>query len=197
MVLWEVETQQQTCVRVFPLTHLGQGQHHEGSSATGIHNHGHKFGVDRAEVAVPCHLGDSDVIVALVSFQSLAKDVTELTGSYNPPGHGELERKARVNMNFYVCMNPVATDVLLQKVIIWMHVAVVMSKRHMQYLYVCALGSNVEIKWDKADDTAERHDRGKLKKKEKRKQKLSQLLPLVCGCFSAPFSFFNLVLCVT
>lgn len=78
---------------MFPVTHLAQGQHHEGSSTTGVHNHGHKFGVNRAEVAVPCHLGDSDVIVALVSFHSLTEDVTELTGPHNLPEHGELERK--------------------------------------------------------------------------------------------------------
>lgn len=79
--------------RVFPVTHLAQGQHHEGSSTTGVHNHGHKFWVDGAEVAVPCHLGDSDVIVALVSFRRLTKDVTELTAPHNIPEHGELERK--------------------------------------------------------------------------------------------------------
>lgn len=73
------------------MTHLVQGQHHEGSSTASVHNHGHKLGVNRAEVAVPGHLGDSDVIVALVSFHSLAKDVTELTGPHNLPGHDELE----------------------------------------------------------------------------------------------------------
>lgn len=72
-------------------THLVQGQHHEGSSAAGVHNHGHEFGVNGAEVAVPRHLGDADVIVALISFQSLTKDVTKLTASHNLPGHGELE----------------------------------------------------------------------------------------------------------
>ena len=80
-------------MQAFPVTHLAQGQHHEGSSATGIHNHGHKLWVYGAEVAVPRHLRDSDVIVALVSFHSLAKDVTELTGPHNLPGHGELNRK--------------------------------------------------------------------------------------------------------
>lgn len=69
---------------------LGQGQHHEGSPAAGVHNHGHKFGVDRAKVAVPRHLGDPDVIVALVSFGGLAEDVTELTVPDKTPGHGEL-----------------------------------------------------------------------------------------------------------
>lgn len=79
---------------MFPVTHLAQGQHHEGSSTTGVHNHGHKLGVNGAEVAVPRHLGDSDVIVALVRFHGLAEDVTELTGPHHLPGHGELEDEA-------------------------------------------------------------------------------------------------------
>lgn len=72
------------------LTHLVQRQHNERSSTTGVHNHGHKFGVNGAEAAIPGHLGDSDVVVALVRFQALTKDVTELTGPYNLPGHGGL-----------------------------------------------------------------------------------------------------------
>lgn len=79
----------------FVHTHLVQRQHHEGSSTTGVHNHGHKLGVDRAEVAVPCHLGDSDVIVALVSFHTLTKHMTKLTGPHNLPGHGELWKKKK------------------------------------------------------------------------------------------------------
>lgn len=71
-----------------PATHLVQGQHYEGSSAAGVHDHGHEFGVDGAEVAVPRHLGDPDVIVTLVSFQGLTKDVTELAGPHNLLGHG-------------------------------------------------------------------------------------------------------------
>lgn len=78
---------------MFPVTHLAHGQHHEGAAAAGVHDHGYKLGVNGAEVAVPRHLGDSDVIVALVGFQSLAKDVAELTGPHNLPGHGELETK--------------------------------------------------------------------------------------------------------
>lgn len=72
-------------------THLAQGQHHEGSPAAGVHNHGHKFGVDGAEVAVPRHLGDPDVVVALVRFGGLAEDVAELTVPNETPGHGGLE----------------------------------------------------------------------------------------------------------
>lgn len=72
------------------MTYLGQGQHHEGSSTAGIYNHGHKLRIDGAKVAVPGHLGDSDVIVALVRFHTLTKDVTELTGPHNLPRHGEL-----------------------------------------------------------------------------------------------------------
>lgn len=72
------------------VTHLAQGQDHEGSPTTGVHNHGHKFGVDGAKVAVPRHLRDSDVIVALVSFRGLAKDVTELTVPNKTLEHGGL-----------------------------------------------------------------------------------------------------------
>lgn len=71
-------------------THFAQGQHHEGPSAAGLHYHGHELGVHGAEVAVPCHLRDADVIVALVGFRGLAEDVTELTGPYDLPGHCEL-----------------------------------------------------------------------------------------------------------
>ena len=73
--------------------YLAQGQHHEGPSAARVHDHGHELGVHGAEAAVPGHLGDSDVIVALVGFQSLAKDVAELTAPHNLPGHGELRHK--------------------------------------------------------------------------------------------------------
>lgn len=72
-----------------------QRQHHEGSPTAGVHDHGHKLGVNGAEVAVPGHLGDPDVIVALVSFHGLAEDVPELTGPHNLPGHGELTESKR------------------------------------------------------------------------------------------------------
>lgn len=75
--------------------HLVEGQHHEGPATAGVHDHGHKLGVHGAEVAVPGHLGDSDVIVALVSFRSLTEDVTELAGPHNLPGHGELGTKQK------------------------------------------------------------------------------------------------------
>lgn len=73
-------------------THLAQGQHHEGPPAAGVHNHGHKLGVNGAEVAVPRHLGDPDVVVALVGFGGLAEDVAELTVPNKTPGHGGLGR---------------------------------------------------------------------------------------------------------
>lgn len=82
-----------------PETHLAQGQHHEGSSATGFHDHGHKFWINGAEVAVPGHLGDSDVLVALVGLCSLSKDVTELAVPHKTPGHGELQKEQKVCKN--------------------------------------------------------------------------------------------------
>lgn len=73
--------------------HLAQGQDNKSSSTTGIHNHGHKLGVDGAEVAVPGHLGDPDVIIALVCLHRLAKDVAELTGPDHLPRHDDLRRR--------------------------------------------------------------------------------------------------------
>lgn len=77
--------------------HLAQGQDNESSSTAGIHNHGHKLGVDRAEVAVPGHLGDPNVIIALVGLQRLAKNMAELTGPDHLPRHDDLrkDREAR------------------------------------------------------------------------------------------------------
>lgn len=72
------------------MAHLGQGQNHEGPPTASIHDHGHELGVDGAEVAVPGHLGDADVIVALVGLHRLAEDVAELAGPHDLPGHGEL-----------------------------------------------------------------------------------------------------------
>lgn len=83
------------CFLVIPVTHLAQRKHHEGSPTAGVYNHGHKLGVNGAEIAVPGHLGDSDVIVALVGFHSLAKDVTELAGPHNLSGHGELRKNEK------------------------------------------------------------------------------------------------------
>lgn len=79
-------------------THLAQGQHHEGPPAAGVHNHGHKLGVNGAEVAVPRHLGDPDVVVALVGFGGLAEDVAELTVPNKTPGHGGLGRDGNSRM---------------------------------------------------------------------------------------------------
>lgn len=135
--------------------HLAQGQHHEGPSATGVHNHGHKFGVNRAEVAVPCHLGDSDVIVALVSFHGLTKDVTELAGPHHLPEHGELEPKQRKRTECHVCIMLKSRLFNACKADYFKRSYLVLNFRY---------------------ETAERHDGGK--KKKKRKQKLSQLLPL-------------------
>ena len=78
------------------LAHLAQGQHDEGPPTAGVHDHGHELGVDGAEVAVPRHLGDADVIVALVGLEALAEDMAEFTGSHYLPGHGDLQRGMEV-----------------------------------------------------------------------------------------------------
>lgn len=113
-------------------THLAQGQHHEGSPTTGVHNHGHKFGVNGAEVAVPRHLGDSDVIVALVGLGGLAKDVAELAVPNETPGHGGLGKSEKSRMRsanrvfhlFQACKKNRAelqgSSVLLPKLSVWL-----------------------------------------------------------------------------
>lgn len=88
----------------FLLTHLAQRKHHEGAAAAGVHDHGHEFGVDGAEVAVPGHLGDADVIIALVSLEGLAEDVAELAGPHNVPGHGGLESGEDTQRPSYVIL---------------------------------------------------------------------------------------------
>lgn len=72
-------------------THLGEWQHDEGAAAAGVHDHGYELGVDGAEVAVPGHLGDAHVVVALVGLERLAKDVAELAGAHDAPRHGGLK----------------------------------------------------------------------------------------------------------
>lgn len=71
-------------------THLVEWQHDEGAAAAGVHDHGDELGVDGAEVAVPGHLGDANVVVALVGLERLAEDVAELAGAHDAPGHGGL-----------------------------------------------------------------------------------------------------------
>lgn len=73
--------------------HLVQRKNNECSSTTGIHYHGYKLGVDGAEVAVPGHLGNPDVIIALVCLYRLAEDMAKFTGPNHPWGHGDLEVK--------------------------------------------------------------------------------------------------------
>lgn len=75
----------------WPCTHLGERQHDEGAAAAGVHDHGHELGVDGAEVAVPGHLGDANVIVTLVGLQRLPEDVAELAGAHDAPRHGGLQ----------------------------------------------------------------------------------------------------------
>lgn len=209
MVLWEVEGQAEPsswcgfsfCAHTTgapPATHLVQGQHHERSSAAGVHNHGHEFGVNGAEVAVPCHLRDSDVIVALVSFHSLAKDVTELAGSHNLPGHGELERKQGLiwgqdlseEGRLSVCMKPVGKPEtvsnsgnrsLVLKVSIWTHVRpMVLRVTCSNSLYVYAFGFHADINWQTECWQHSWKTRRRKAKKKKRKQNCCYFLSPVC-----------------
>lgn len=72
-------------------SYLAERQHDEGAAAAGVHDHSHELGVDGAEVAVPGHLGDAHVVVALVGLERLAEDVAELAGAHDAPRHGGLK----------------------------------------------------------------------------------------------------------
>lgn len=76
-------------------TYLGQGQDQEGPSPTGFDNDGQEFGVDGAKIPIPGHLGDADVVVALVGLDRLAVDMAEFTGSHDFAAHGSCRRVAR------------------------------------------------------------------------------------------------------
>lgn len=71
----------------FDRTDLKEGQDQERSSATRFNNDSQELWVDGAERAVPCHLGNTNVIVALFSFDHLAKDVAKLTLPHDAATH--------------------------------------------------------------------------------------------------------------
>lgn len=58
-------------------------ENEESSTTTGFNDYGNKLGVDCTEGAVPCDPWHPDIIVALVIFYRLAKDVTEFATPYN------------------------------------------------------------------------------------------------------------------
>lgn len=70
------------------LTDLRDGQDQERSSAAGLHDDRQELWVDGAEGAVPRHLGDPDVIVALLRLDVLAKDVAKLALPHDAATHG-------------------------------------------------------------------------------------------------------------
>ncbi|KAG9350020.1 hypothetical protein JZ751_026373 [Albula glossodonta] len=73
----------------------GKREYHESTPSAGIHDHGDKLWIDGAEVTVPGHLGDPDVIVTLICLHSLTKNMTELTSPDHLPGHCDLQRKEK------------------------------------------------------------------------------------------------------
>lgn len=72
--------------------YLGQWQDQEGSTSAGFHNDGQEFGVDGAKIPIPCHLGNTDVVVTLVGLDWLSVDMAELTGSHDFAAHGSCKR---------------------------------------------------------------------------------------------------------
>lgn len=71
-----------------------QGQHQEGSAATGFDDDRHELGVDRTERAIPGDAGNPDVVVTLVIFHGLAKHVPKFALSYHSP-HGVCGGKSK------------------------------------------------------------------------------------------------------
>lgn len=72
----------------FDLTDLREGQDQERSSSAGFNDDCQELWVDCTEGTVPCHLGNSDVIVTLLSLDCLAKDMAELALPHNTATHG-------------------------------------------------------------------------------------------------------------
>lgn len=72
----------------FDLTDLNQGQYQECSSAAGFNDDRQELWVDGAEGAVPRHLGNTNVIVTLLSLDRLAKDVAKLALPHDAATHG-------------------------------------------------------------------------------------------------------------
>ncbi|TNN67299.1 hypothetical protein EYF80_022406 [Liparis tanakae] len=70
------------------LTDLREGQHQERSSSAGFNDDCQELWVDGAEGAVPRHLGNANVIVALLGLDRLAEDVAKLTLPHNAATHG-------------------------------------------------------------------------------------------------------------
>lgn len=71
-------------------TRLGDRDDQKGSTSSGLDNDCQKLGVDTAECRVPGRLGDTDVVIALLSFPIGAKDVAKLALSHHSERHGDL-----------------------------------------------------------------------------------------------------------
>lgn len=72
----------------FDVTDLREGQHEEGPPSAGFDDDRQELWVDGTEWAVPCHLGDPDVIVRLLSLDGLAEDVAKLALPHDAATHG-------------------------------------------------------------------------------------------------------------
>lgn len=77
--------------QLFPLvdlTDLREGQHQERPSSAGFDDDRQELWVDGAEGAVPRHLGNANVIVALLSLHRLAEDMAKLALPHDAATHG-------------------------------------------------------------------------------------------------------------
>lgn len=68
-------------------SYLLKREYNEGSAPTGLYNDGNKFGVNRTEGTVPGDPWHPDVIVALIIFHRLAKNMAELALPDHTPDH--------------------------------------------------------------------------------------------------------------
>lgn len=58
-------------------TYLTVWQYDEGTATCRLYNDGQKFRIHRTEGGIPTALGDTYIVVALFTFQSLTVDVTK------------------------------------------------------------------------------------------------------------------------
>ncbi len=74
-------------VPLVDITDLREGQDQERSTSAGFNDDRQELWVDGAEGAVPCHLGNADVIVSLLSLDHLAEDVAKLALPHDAATH--------------------------------------------------------------------------------------------------------------
>lgn len=70
-------------------------QHNKCSTTSWLYNDCQKFGIYGTKCRIPTTFGHSDIVITLLTFQSLSIHMTKLWASYNPERHFYLEVKRR------------------------------------------------------------------------------------------------------